>query len=302
MGKCFMRCTYDVGPAWQAMVAKMCAEIIQVSTEFENDIEIEKIWRDGCLLNVNYAIPGAQVDTTYIYAIEGIISTYVGILKPICPKCGKHKGLAPSLCVSPGVCEECRFNLSPYDFAGSALIGLVGKAGSGKDTVATQLVEKHGFKRMALADPLRDIVQLAFVLDHDNVWDRELREQPIEFLNDWTVRKLLQFVGTELFRRQVWDDIWMHNLLQRLEPGQNYVISDIRFPNEMSGLLNGFGGVTKFVDVIREGCDGAVGIPNHESEAHTFKADIVIDNNGTLEELYDKVEKLVLDIDRNLEL
>lgn len=297
MGKCFMRCTHDVGHAWQPMIMKMIGEIIDVASEFENDVEIIGLTRDGCELKVEYAVPGTEINTTFIYALEGIITTYCDILRSICPKCGAEKGAPPSTMVNPGLCENCRKNLSSEDFAGCSVIGMIGKAGSGKDTVAEQLVKKHGYKRMSFADPLRDIVQLVFVLDKNTVWDRELREKPLEFLPEWTVRKLLQFVGTELFRDKIWRDIWMYNLLQRMEPGNNYVITDVRFPNEMSGIIEGFGGKTTFVEVVRKGCVGVdVGIPNHESEAYEFCADVVIENNGTLEDLYDEVENLIKDI------
>ena len=71
----------------------------------------------------------------------------------ICPKCGKDKGLPPSLTVYPGYCEKCREELKQDDFVDSTIICMSGKAGSGKDTVAKILVEKHSFLRMALADP-----------------------------------------------------------------------------------------------------------------------------------------------------
>jgi dephospho-CoA kinase len=198
-----------------------------------------------------------------------------------------------------------------------------GKAGSGKDTVADYLVNNYGFIRTAFADPIRDIVQLTFALDHDSVWDRELRELPLrnlpnyielqkicgsEFIsnktkiesienikdnNCWTVRKLLQFVATEMFRNMINRDTWVMNFVQRIEPGINYVITDVRFPNEMDWVKTKFGGKVIFTEVTRPGCDGkGIGIEGHESEKYKLPADVVIENNGTLEELYSKVTKL----------
>lgn len=265
-------------------------------------------------------------------AIDSMFSSERMELSKICMKCGKNKGEPPSLTVRPKICEECRSKIVPSDYENNAIICMSGKAGSGKDTVADYLVEKYGFKRMAFADPLRDVVQLVFVMDHDNVWDRGLRELPLknlpnyvdlerifssdlissktksevlEKLNNknleenqyWSVRKLLQFIGTEMFRNMINRDTWVMNFVQRLEPGINYVITDCRFPNELDWVKTRFGGKVVFTEVIRSGYDGkGVGIENHESERYKLPADAIIENNGTLEDLYHKVEKLMSDI------
>ncbi len=50
------------------------------------------------------------------------------------------------------------------------VIGIMGAAGSGKDTVAGFLVENHWFKKMSFAKTLKDIASVAFN------WDRPLLE------------------------------------------------------------------------------------------------------------------------------
>ena len=47
------------------------------------------------------------------------------------------------------------------------LIGVCGKAGSGKDTIADYLVKKYNFKKIALADPIKRMVEDVFVLAAD---------------------------------------------------------------------------------------------------------------------------------------
>ena len=49
------------------------------------------------------------------------------------------------------------------------LVGITGKAGSGKDTVGDYLVKSHGFKKIALADPIKRLVKDVFVLDEHTV-------------------------------------------------------------------------------------------------------------------------------------
>ena len=39
------------------------------------------------------------------------------------------------------------------------LVGICGKAGAGKDTVGDYLIDKYGFKKIALADPIKRLVK-----------------------------------------------------------------------------------------------------------------------------------------------
>ncbi len=268
----------------------------------ESHLVIKSIKRRGCDLSIEFLFDEIDEEkwnfwTAYFYGTAFVLKKH---LLNICAKCGKDKGTPPSTTVRPGLCESCRNALTPDDFKNTVAIGMIGKAGSGKDTIADYFVSKHNFIRMALADPIRDIIQLLLVCDRDSIWDRKLRELPIDYLDKmkdgtpWTGRKLLQFTGTELFRDQVDRKIWVRNLAQRMEPGNNYVISDCRFPNEVDILKKEFGGRSLLIEVIREGCDGkGVGISGHESEKHKLEADIVIENNGTLEQLYEKIEDAV---------
>lgn len=289
--------------------------IISKLSLFDNN-EFQPFW--GWESQINYK--------NYLnYAINSMFENERKILANICIKCGIDKGPPPSLTVHPAYCEKCRSQFVPEDYKDNVIVCMSGKAGSGKDTVADYLVSKHGFQRMAFADPLRDIVQLVFVLDHDSVWDRKLREFPLknlpnyielgkicgsEFIsnktaiesvgnikdeNYWSVRKLLQFIGTEMFRNLINRDTWVMNFTQRMEPGVNYVISDCRFLNEYEWIKNKFGGKILFLDIIRKGCDGVkVGLENHESERYKLPSDITIENNGTLEELYIKITNLIM--------
>ena len=106
------------------------------------------------------------------------------------------------------------------------LVGICGKAGSGKDTVGDYLVKEYHFKKISLADPIKRLVEDVFVLDKHTVYDRVAREQPLEKWPGWTVRKLLQFIGTELFREKIDDAIWVKSLWYRIceDQGNNYVV------------------------------------------------------------------------------
>ena len=173
------------------------------------------------------------------------------------------------------------------------LVGITGKAGCGKDTVGDYLVKSHGFKKISLADPIKRLVKDVFVLDEHTVYDRDAREQPLEHWPKWTVRKLLQYIGTEMFRNNIDDSIWVKSLWYRIQGdrGSNYVCCDIRFPNELKFFKdNTKNGEFIFLKIIRPGCNGNVGLAGHASESYDLPGDFEIVNDGSHQDLYNKVD------------
>lgn len=112
------------------------------------------------------------------------------------------------------------------------LIGITGRARAGKDTIASHLVERHGYTRMAFADPIRDMLAVLGVDgDHMNTYKEEI----IPHLGI-SYRYLAQTLGTEWGRQLHGTDFWVNVLDRRkvtLHPhAQRIVISDVRFNNE----------------------------------------------------------------------
>jgi len=68
------------------------------------------------------------------------------------------------------------------------LCGIVGKAGSGKDTAAEQLVNVYGFQQIAFADPLKRYAHKVFGFTEEQLWGpSHLRNDPdprFAFYND----------------------------------------------------------------------------------------------------------------------
>jgi hypothetical protein len=133
------------------------------------------------------------------------------------------------------------------------IIGFVGFIGSGKDTAADYLVNFHGFRRDSFANTLKDAVACVFG------WDRTLLEGRTSEARAWreqvdpwwaerlsmpklTPRWVLQHWGTEVCRAAFHDDIWIASLENKMrKTGDNIVISDVRFPNEINAIHNAGG-------------------------------------------------------------
>ena len=176
-------------------------------------------------------------------------------------------------------------------------IGLNGKMGCGKTTVADYLVREHGFVALSFADPLKMCVRDAFGLRDEQVWGEEKR------LNDdfWGLSPgtLLQLVGTQLFRDGLAElmpdifgkkDIWLRRLLKDVDtlraknPGQNIVIPDVRFPNE-GDLVKTRGTLIRIERTVSPS-DGRD--PNHPSEISmdSYESfDYTLGNDKTISEL-----------------
>lgn len=113
------------------------------------------------------------------------------------------------------------------------IIGLTGRAGSGKDTLASYLVVHHGFTQLAYADPIRDMLELGMGIESHHL--REDKESLIPWLGV-SGRHLMQTLGTEWGRDLIRQDLWRLLLMRRLdrlqEETDRFVISDLRFENE----------------------------------------------------------------------
>ena len=210
------------------------------------------------------------------------------------------------------------------------IIGICGFIGSGKDTIADYLVNLHHFRRESVANTLKDAVAQVFgwdrtMLEGRTKQAREWREQ----VDPWwaerlgiphlTPRWILQQWGTEVCRKNFHDDIWIASLENKLRNSKDdVVISDCRFPNEIRAIKAAGGLVVRVVRGPEpEWYDAAVSVnrgPNgnstwalsgrrleqlgvHASETSWVgtKFDVVLDNNGTLDDLYQQVKKLVSD-------
>ncbi len=182
------------------------------------------------------------------------------------------------------------------------LIGLTGRAGSGKDTVADFLCETHGFVQLALADPLRYGLQAMLGLTAEQLHRRDLKETPIDWIGK-SPRELMQTLGTEWGRELIHPDLWLRRAEQRIAQIKasppilhiaGIVVSDIRFENEANWLREQGGTVWHIKGRKSTTTDASA---SHRSEQHipARAGEPRIYNVGTLENLYDEVTDIIME-------
>jgi hypothetical protein len=174
------------------------------------------------------------------------------------------------------------------------IIGLLGYAQSGKDTVAQVLVEDHGFTRIAFADALREVALAIDPLvgpeagnDCGNITLRQLVLGDADHVGiGWErakveygeVRRLLQVIGTEAGRDIHGQDVWVNLAMKKVGIVGDYVFTDVRFPNEFTALVKA---KAYLVRVVRPGY-GPVNGHSSETALDGYAADVVLHNDGDL--------------------
>lgn len=171
------------------------------------------------------------------------------------------------------------------------IIGLTGRAFSGKDTVGAYLARAHNFSMLAFADPIRDALMAAFGLDY-RVFKPEHKETVIDWIGK-SPRQLMQTLGTDWGRYMVKNTIWTDQMEQRirrsLQAGDSdIVITDVRFWTE-AALIARLGG--QVWRIVRPDADTTVHTGHiSETEMDAIPAHSSILNSGTLEQLYEAID------------
>lgn len=164
------------------------------------------------------------------------------------------------------------------------LVGVTGKAGSGKDVAANFLHTRFGYYQYKLAQPIKRAIERMFGLD-PAIWESAAKEEPLDGLGV-SPRRLAQTLGTEWGREIIHPDIWVSQMAIEWQDvnfggqGQNgtepgLVISDVRFDNEAKWIIDN-GGV-----VIRIDRQDSRDIHHHISEdgVHEDHIDAIVDND-----------------------
>lgn len=185
------------------------------------------------------------------------------------------------------------------------IIGISGYIGTGKSVVARHLSERHGFTVLPLADALKQEVlkrfplTLAAILAIPRPFDKQGKivvessemRRAVYVEKPPGIRELLQEYGTDVRRAddpEYWVKRWLVTYGSLGKP--HVVVPDVRFPNE-ARMVTELGGY--LIRVLRPG-HGAPASRHASEQEPSWRVHALIDNDGTLEDLADTVDRLLL--------
>lgn len=190
------------------------------------------------------------------------------------------------------------------------IIGLVGRAGAGKDTCAAILAETRGFARVAFADALREEVVQAFSIDPFILSDRALKESATEQMRiskcadsnfiqrmadigedisrQRSPREIMRLWGTEYRRALHGDTYWTERTNDRVHDlfragFRRVCVTDVRYPNEAGYLVASLGG--ELWRIRRRSSDSITSTHSSEAEIESISCNVTIFNDLTLDYL-----------------
>ncbi len=178
------------------------------------------------------------------------------------------------------------------------IIALSGKINSGKSTVAN-IFKDNNFIIDSFAKSVKDICCIIFGYDRekiegsnkeDRMWRESIDINISRLLGyNFTPRDAMIKVGTDFGRNMIHPNIWIESLFNRYNSQDNILITDLRFINEYQEIKKR-GGI-----VIRINRFNNINHNNHisECELDDYKFDYIIDNNGSIEELKEKVINII---------
>jgi len=192
------------------------------------------------------------------------------------------------------------------------IIGISGKMGHGKDTVGKiiqDLYPQYNFEIKKFADKVKQCASIVLNIPVEAFEDQNIKKKflPEEwsydrveidnevkiveyFKEDMNIRTFLQLFATDACRNNVHENFWVNALFSDYTPDKNWIITDVRFMNEVIKILdkdNSF--------LLRVNRDIPIPENEHSSETQLDNYDFYykIDNNGDIEELESKIKNLL---------
>lgn len=178
------------------------------------------------------------------------------------------------------------------------VIGLTGKKGSGKSTVAEYLVKQYDFIEYSIARPLKEIARILCGFSNKQLYGALQDKETVDEKLGISPREFLQVFGTEICRDslkrhfpslKINKTIWVHLLDEFLSKnrGKNIVISDVRFLDEAKEIEKHNGIILKITRPSLSETD------NHASENQSFNVYKTIENNSSIGNLLKQVKTTI---------
>lgn len=191
------------------------------------------------------------------------------------------------------------------------MIAIAGQMRNGKNEIGEYICKKINYTPVSFATPVKKIFCDAFSVDMNFVEEWKVKAEPPKLFNK-NVRQALQFIGDGF--RQIYSDVWVDYAIKNNPDYCCYM--DARYINELykikeRGGINilvwrpGFENndanqseaqIKPLLDwYISKNVEGDVNhIDKKDSPSGCEYIDFFIINDGTLENLYNKVDNLIL--------
>lgn len=128
----------------------------------------------------------------------------------------------------------------------------------------------------------------------DKYFNRELKRNNLDVAIEYTlsIRQILQFFGTDIMRKFFGDKLWIHTTLN--SKYNNLIIADQRFAIE-NKMVSDPKYNTLIIHVIRDSCVAGLHASEKELEElfNNKRYDVLLENNGTLKDLFNKCKYIL---------
>lgn len=174
-----------------------------------------------------------------------------------------------------------------------------------------------GWQIKKFSDKLKDMVCILIGCTREQLEDQTFKATPLgeewdidrvshgfDFNIKTTPRDILQKLGTDFGRDMIHPDVWVNSLFVDYHSGikmsdyieSKWIITDLRFPNELQRIKN-LGGICIRVNRKSNILPCVAHEYQHPSETSLDNNEgfnYIIDNNGTIEELIEKVKEILI--------
>jgi hypothetical protein len=175
------------------------------------------------------------------------------------------------------------------------IIGVLGRARSGKDTISGILIQELqskglNYKVVRLASPIKEAATALFGFTHEQL------EGPSKEMIDpvWNItpRSVFQKI-TDTTMKEMGVQFFTKRLYQKYdascESEKYIIIPDVRYPHDIEEIHKRGGLVIKVcrndTNIIRHDCENSI---------DTLEGDVNINNSGTITDLHDQIRAVLI--------
>lgn len=221
--------------------------------------------------------------------------------------------------------------MNPFAPERRIIIGITGKKGAGKSTVAEFIEDEYDFHEYAFADALKSACLLIFQLQARQLYGSQNDKESIDEYWGVSPRVIMQEFGTAMrsiaARNARLDKIWIRGLHREIinKDPNRVIISDVRYQDEADSIkeYETRGWTAIIIKIIRD--EAATGMQRkkrhpenpetnssvetaeissitntdlHESEMQEVKYDYLVENASTRRDLFAKIKKIMDEVNK----